>query len=72
MTTRHGVPSTITTTGRVVQTWLPGEANNLTGMRRLWELWRRLRRQHNRRMSWRIAVAAHRHGYVLSGPGERS
>lgn len=63
---RHGVPATITSTGRVTQTWTPGPDNQLTGLRRLHEAWRRLRHQHDRRAALRILAAAWRHGFVLS------
>lgn len=63
---RHGVPSTITSTGRVVQSWLPGEANDLPEHLRLLEAWIRLRKQHNRRTAARLLAAAWRHGFVLS------
>jgi hypothetical protein len=71
MPTRHGVPATLTSTGRVVSTWLPGEANALTGLRRWREVWHRLRLAHNRRSALRVLVAAWRHGVVLSGPAVR-
>jgi hypothetical protein len=63
---RHGVPATITSTGRVTQTWTPGPDNRLRGPRRYAEAWRRLRQQHDRRTSARLLAAAWRHGFVLS------
>lgn len=65
---RHGVPATLTTTGRVVSTWVPGEADVLTGLARWREVWGRLRTQYGRWQALRIMVAAWRHGVVLSGP----
>jgi hypothetical protein len=63
---RHGVPSTITSTGRVVQSWTPGPDNALPPPSRYLEAWRRFRRKHNRRTSARLLVAAWRHGFALS------
>jgi hypothetical protein len=63
---RHGVPATITSTGRVTGTWTPGEANDLPEHLRLLEAWARLRTRHNRRTALRLLVAAWRHGFVLS------
>ena len=65
---RHGVPATLTSTGRVSQTWLPGEADRLTGWRRWWEVYQRLRNHHGRLAGLRLTVAAWRHGVTLSGP----
>lgn len=63
---RHGVPATITSAGRVTQTWTPGEANDLPERLRLLEAWVRLRRRHNRRTAARLLAAAWRNGFVLS------
>lgn len=65
---RHGVPSTLTSAGRVVQTWLPGEADSLRGTARWREAYRRLRLHHGRRAALRLTLAAWRNGMVLSGP----
>ena len=65
---RHGVPATLTSAGRVAQTWLPGPADRLTGWRRWWEVYRRLRRHHGRWTGLRLTAAAWRHGVTLSGP----
>lgn len=63
---RHGVPSTITSTGHVAQSWTPGPDNALPVPLRYLEAWRRLRRKHNRRTTARLLAAAWRHGFVLS------
>jgi hypothetical protein len=63
---RHGVPATITSTGRVTSTWLPGEDDTLTGLPRMREAWRRLRHHHGRLTTARLVLAAWRHGFVLS------
>lgn len=63
---RHGVPATITSTGRIAQTWTPGEANDLPEHLRLLEAWSRLRCRHGRWASARLLAAAWRHGFVLS------
>ena len=65
---RHGVPATLTSAGRVVTTWNPGEAESLTGWLRWREVWARLRQQHTRRTSVRLLLAAWRHGVALGGP----
>jgi hypothetical protein len=70
MIRRHGVPATLLHTGRVVHTWLPGQADQLAGWRRWWEVYRRFRRQHGRRVALRLTAAAWRHGVTLSGPAE--
>lgn len=38
---RHGVPATITSTGRVSQSFVPGPAESLTGVHRWAEVYRR-------------------------------
>jgi hypothetical protein len=65
---RHGVPATLTSTGRIASTWIPGEADRLTGRHRWVEVWTRFRQQHPRFTSARLLVAAWRHGVVLGGP----
>lgn len=65
---RHGVPATLTSTGRITSTWLPGDADSLAGLARWREVWRRLRTRYNRRQSLRVAISAWRHGVTLSGP----
>lgn len=67
MIKRHGVPATLTSTGRVVGSWLPGEADRLRGVARWREVYRRLRRTRDRRTSVRLTAAAWRHGVTLSG-----
>jgi hypothetical protein len=68
MIRRHGVPATLTSTGRVSHTWLPGEADRLTGWRRWWEVCRRFRHHHGWPTALRLTAAAWRHGVTLSGP----
>lgn len=67
MIRRHGVPATLTSTGRVVGSWTPGEANALRGFARWHETYRRLRQAHSIGRALTITVAAWRHGVVLSG-----
>lgn len=67
MITRHGVPATLTSTGRVVQSWDPGPADRLTGIPRLVEIWARFRHAHPRPQAARLLYAAWRHGVALSG-----
>lgn len=63
---RHGVPATITSTGRISQAFVPGSAEALSGPPRWVEVYRRFRRSHSRRSALRLTVAAFRHGCVLS------
>lgn len=42
---RHGVPATITSTGRISQAFVPGSAEALSGLPRLVEVYRRFRRE---------------------------
>jgi hypothetical protein len=63
---RHGVPATITSTGRIAHSWTPGPDDSLPTLRRYREAWRRLRQKHDRRTSTRLLAAAWRHGFVLS------
>lgn len=65
---RHALPSTLTSAGRVTQTWLPGPAESLHGLPRWVEVYKRLRQQHGIRFSLRATVVAWRHGVCLSGP----
>jgi hypothetical protein len=64
---RHALPSTLTSTGRIAQTWTPGPAEVLTGCARWHEVHRRLRLRHGRVVAVWLAVAAWRHGVTLSG-----
>ncbi len=65
---RHGVHPTLTSTGRVVHSWVPGPADKLHGPSRWLEVWARLRQAHSRCHAARILIAAWRHGVTLSGP----
>lgn len=67
MIKRHGVPATLTSTGRVVGSWLPGEADRLRGVARWREVYRRFRRTRGRRTSLMLTAASWRHGVTLSG-----
>lgn len=71
MIRRHGVPSTLTTAGTVVQYWLPGEADRLRGAARWLEVYTRLRRKYGRAPALLLTAAAWRHGVTLSGPSMR-
>lgn len=63
---RHGIPSTITSTGRVSPAFVPGPDEALTGVSRWIEVHRRFRRQHSQFDALRLTVSAWRHGCVLS------
>lgn len=65
---RHAIPSTLTSAGRVVQTWLPGEAECLRGLSRWREVYQRYHQQHRALVALGLAIASWRHGVALSGP----
>jgi len=71
MIKRHGVPATLTSAGRVVASWLPGEADSLIGLARWREVYRRFRRSHGCRVALQMTAAAWRHGVTLSGSTTR-
>lgn len=64
---RHGLPATLTSTGRVVPSFTPGPAEALTGVARWREVYGRLRKSYGTWDSLRLTVAAWRHGVTLSG-----
>jgi hypothetical protein len=66
-------PSSLTTTGRVVTSYLPGEANDLLGWARHREVLRRFRRSHGPLTALWLTLATHRHGVALmSAPASTS
>lgn len=63
----HGVPSTVTSVGRVVRSWTPGPANRLKGVDRYREVYARLNSRWRLRVTIRLMFSLWRHGFVLSG-----
>lgn len=63
----HGVPCTVTSVGRVTNSWTPGPANRLKGVDRYREAYARLNSRWRLRVTLRLMVSLWRHGFVLSG-----
>lgn len=63
----HGVPCTLTSVGRVTNSWTPGPANRLVGVDRYREAYARLNSRWRLPVTLRLMVSLWRHGFVLSG-----
>lgn len=67
---RHAIPSTLMESGRVVRVApleLAGPADALVGVARYREVYRRLRRSHDRRAALGLMFGVWRFGVVLQG-----